>query len=159
MSDLINDGMTKVSWVPSIANINAPAATELTAGNDWTLRITPDGLKTDPTTASVDTGSLGSTTDTATVGRVGYDIEVTFKRGTTTQENQPYTTLKYGVAGNVVVRRGVATTTAYAAGQIVEVYPVVCGEPMRIPPAANEVMKFTSPMKLTSAAATDVTVV
>lgn len=159
MSDLINDGMTKVSWVTSIANIQAPAVAELTAGLDWTFRITPDGLKTDPTTASVDTGSLGSKTDTATVGRVGYDIELTCKRGTTTQEDQPYTTLKYGAAGYLVVRRGVATETAYLAGQIVEVYPVVCGKPMSIAPAANEVMKFTSPLKLTSAEATDVAVV
>ena len=45
MSDLINDGMTKVVWVSSIANINAPTVAELNAGADYTPRITPDGLK------------------------------------------------------------------------------------------------------------------
>jgi hypothetical protein len=158
MSDLINDGRTKVSWIASIANINAPTAAELNAGNDWTDRITPDGLKLDPSTADVDTSSLASTFDTKTVGRVGYDAEITFKRGTTTQEDMPYTTLKYGVSGYLAVRRGVTTATAWAAGQTAEVYPVTCGEPVNVAPAANEVMKFTSQVKVTAAPATAATV-
>lgn len=156
--DLINDGMTKVAWATSIANIHAPTAAELTAANDWTARMTPDGLKSDPTTADVDTSSLASTFDTKEVGRRGWDIELTFKRGTTGAEDLPYQTLKYGVHGYVVVRRGVATATAFAAGQQVEVYPVACGERMNIAPAANELNKFSSPMKLTSEADTDATV-
>lgn len=158
MSDLINDGMTKVVWASSIANINSPTAAELTAGADYTPRVTPDGLKTDPSTADVDTSSLASTFDTKTVGRVGYDNEVTFKRGTTTPEDLPYATLKYGVSGYLVVRRGVAYATAWATGQKCEVYPTVCGEPQNIAPTGNEVMKFTSPMKVTSAPATAATV-
>ena len=158
MSDLINDGMTKVSWVTSIANINAPTAAELTAGSDFTARITPDGLKIDPSTADVDTSSLASTFDTKTVGRVGYDTEVTFKRGTTGGEDLPYTTLKYGVSGYLVVRRGVAYATAWATSQKCEVYPITCGEPQNSSPAANEVMKFVSPMKVTAPPATAATV-
>jgi hypothetical protein len=38
------------------------------------------------------------------------------------------------------------------------VYPVTCGEPQNNAPAANEVMKFTSQMKVTSAPATAATV-
>lgn len=158
MSDLINDGMTKVSWVASIANINAPTAAELTAGQDFTARITPDGLKIDPSTADVDTSSLASTFDTKTVGRVGFDAELTFKRGTTGPEDLPYTTLKYGVSGYLAVRRGVAYATAWAAGQKAEVYPATCGEPQNNSPAANEVMKFMSPLKVTAPPATAATV-
>src|SRR5690349_22374201 len=105
MSDLINDGMTKVVWTPTIANINAPTVAELNAGADYTQRITPDGLKLDPSTADVDTSSLASTFDTKTVGRVGFDVELTFKRGDTGPEDLPYTTLKYGVSGFLAVRR------------------------------------------------------
>jgi hypothetical protein len=159
MSDLINDGMTKVVWASSIANINAPTTTELNAGQDFTPRITPDGLKLDPTTADVDTSSLASTYDTKTVGRIGVDAELTFKRGTTTPEDLPYATLKYGVSGYLVVRRGVAYATAWTAAQKCEVYPIVCGERANVAPAANEVMKFSSPMKVTSTPATDATVV
>jgi hypothetical protein len=158
MSDLINDGMTKASWVTSIANINAPTAAELTAGQDFTARITPDGLKIDPSTADVDNSSLASTFDTKTVGRIGYDTELTFKRGTTGGEDLPYTTLKYGVSGYLAVRRGVAYATAWTAGQKVEVYPITCGEPQNVSPAANEVMKFVSPMKVTGPPATAATV-
>lgn len=158
MSDLISDGKTKVVWASSISNLAAPTTTELNAGNDFTTRITPDGLKLDPSTADVDTSSLASTFDTKTVGRVGFDVEVTFKRGTTTPEDLPYTTLKYGVSGYLVVRRGVDYSTAWASGQKCEVYPITCGEPANSSPAANEVMKFVSKMSVTSAPQTAATV-
>lgn len=159
MSDLISDGNTKVSWCASIANINAPTATELNAGSDWTLRVTPDGLKTDPTTADVDTSSLGSTFTTNQPGRRAYDVAVTFKRGTLgSSDDQPYTTLTYNTPGYLVVRRGVAFATAYATGDKIEIYPVSVGEPQNIAPAANEVSKFMSPMKVTTDAATHSTV-
>lgn len=158
MSDLISDGMTRVYWVSSIANINAPTTTELNAGNDFTQRITPDGLKLDPSTADVDTSSLASTFDTKTVGRIGFDVELTFKRGSTGTEDLPFTTLKYGVSGYLAVRRGVAYTTAWTTGQKLEVYPITCGEPQNSSPAANEVLKFVSPMKVTSQPSTNSTV-
>jgi hypothetical protein len=156
--DLISDGKTRATWVASIANINAPTAAECNGGMDLTVRLTPDGLKVDPTTADVDTSSLASTFDTAEVGRVKYDAELTVKRGTTTPEDLPYTTLVYGVHGYLVVRRGLAYSTAYSTGQQVEVYPVVCGERHNKAPAANEVMKYMVPIKVTSAPATNATV-
>lgn len=154
MSDLISDGKTRVAWLATVANINAPTTAELNAGADYTKRITPDGLKLDPTTADVDTSSLASTFDTKTAGRVGFDVELTFKRGDNPTDDAPYTTLKYGVSGYLAVRRGTAYATAWAAGQKVEVYPITCGEPANSSPAANEVMKFVSPMKVTDSPAT-----
>ena len=152
--DVIGDGKTRVAWVSTIANINAPTAAELTAGMDITTRITPDGLKVDPTTAGVDTGSLASTYDTEEVGRTKYDNELTLKRGTTGPEDLAYSTLVYGARGYLVVRRALAYTTAWTAGQQVEVYPTVCGERMNKASAANEVLKYTSPMKVYSPPAT-----
>jgi hypothetical protein len=159
MADLVNDGQTTVWWVPSIANIHTPTTAEIAAGSDWTDRFTPDGLKTDNTTADVPTSSLASVQDTNEAGRIGYTIEMTLKRGTLgSAADAPYRTLTYKTYGNWVVRRGVAYGTAVAAGQQVEVFPVVCGERMPIAPAANEVMKFTSPAKLVSPADTNATV-
>ncbi|KUN34832.1 hypothetical protein AQJ30_27580 [Streptomyces longwoodensis] len=158
MGDLISDGKTRVAWASSISNINAPTVAELTAAADYTKRITPDGLKLDPSTADVDTSSLASTFDTKTVGRVGFDTELTFKRGDNPTDDAPFTTLKYGVSGFLVVRRGVTYTTAWATGQKVEVYPITCGEPQNVAPAANEVAKFVSPMKVTDQPATAATV-
>jgi hypothetical protein len=158
MSDVISDGKTRVAWVSSIANINAPTTTELNGGQDLTPRLTPDGLKLDPTTADVDTSSLASTFDTKEVGRIGYDTELTFKRGTTTAEDWPYQNLLYGTHGYVVVRRALDYNTTWATGQQVEVYPVVAGERANVAPAANEVSKFMSPIKVYAAPATNATV-
>lgn len=158
MSDLITDGNTKVAWVGSIANIHAPTAAELVAGFDWTTRITPDGLKTDAATASVDTSSLASTFGTSQVGRRSFTVELTIKRGSTTPEDQPKTTLIYGAAGYLVVRRGVAYTTAFTSGDKVEVYPVTASEPSNVAPAANEVSKFTAALMVTSDPDTGATV-
>lgn len=154
MSDLISDGNTKVAWVSSVASTVAPTAAELNAGFDWTSRLTPDGLKTDPTTADVNTSSLASQFDTNQPGRRSYVCEVTFKRGSTALEDQPYTTLTYGTAGFLVVRRGVAYATAFATGDKCEVYPVTCGEPQNIAPVANEVLKVMVSLKVTSDPAT-----
>lgn len=150
MADLITDGNTKVAWVTSVANIAAPTAAELNAGHDWTTRLTPDGLKTDPTTADVSTSSLGSQFDTNIPGRRAYVCEITFKRGSTPTEDQPYTTLLYGVAGYLVVRRGVPFGGAFTSGDTVEVYPVTAGEPQNIPPVANEILKVMVSLKVTS---------
>lgn len=158
MGDLISDGKTRVVWASSIANIAAPTAAECNGALDLTKRITPDGLKADPTTADVDTSSLASRFDTRTVGRIGFENELTMKRGDNPTDDLPYTTLKYGVTGYMIVRRGIAFETAFAAGQQVEVYPAICGERANIPPAANEVSKFTAPIKVTDAPATDAVV-
>lgn len=148
MADLISDGKTKVAWATAISSVSAPTVAELTAAQDFTTRVTPDGLKTDASTESVDTSSLASTFTTSEAGRRGYDIEVTFKRGDTPTEDAPWATLKYKTYGFLIVRRGVAYDTAFSADQEIEVYPVVCGERQSAAPAANEVSKFVSPMML-----------
>lgn len=150
MADTIVDGTTRVAWVSSLGNPAAPTTTELNGSADYTPRLTPDGLKLDPTTADVDTSSLASVFDTTEAGRVSYDVELTFKRGTTgTADDAPYATLRRGVHGYLVVRRNIPYTTAWASGQQVEVYYMACGEPANVSPAANEVGKFKSPMKVT----------
>lgn len=158
MADVISDGKIKIAWATSIANINAPTAAELTAAQDFTLRVTPDGLNISPETADVDNSNIASTFSTNRAGRRGFTVEVTFKRGTTPSDDLPYTTLSYGTVGFLVVRRILAYTTAFAAAQTVEVFPIECGEPQMIPPAPNEVSKFMSPMKVTDEPNTRATV-
>ncbi|MFJ2863680.1 hypothetical protein [Kitasatospora sp. NPDC087314] len=158
MSDVIGDGKVRVAWATSIANINAPTAAELTAAMDITVRITPDGLKTDPATAAVNTSSLASTFDTEEAGRVKFTNELTLKRGNTAPEDLAYGTLVKGARGFMVVRRAVDYTTAWASGQQVEVYPTVCGERQNKATAPNEVMKYSVPMFVPTEPATNATV-
>ena len=148
MSDVIGDGKIRVAWATSISNINAPTVAELEAGQDFTTRITPDGLSIPMETADVDNSNIASTFTTNLAGRQSSTPEVTFKRGDNSTDDAPYSTLTYQAMGYLVVRRILPYTTAWAAGQEVEVYPVQCGQRNSIPPAPNEVSKFTSPMKL-----------
>jgi hypothetical protein len=50
-----------------------------------------------------------------------------------TADNVHYETLKPGVTGYLIDRRGIPATTAPAAGQIVDVYPIICGAQRRAP--------------------------
>lgn len=148
MSDLLDDGNTKVSWCPAIATLSAPTTTELNVGTSLESYITPSGLQIKASTASVDTSNVASTFTTQGVGRRSYDISVEMKRQTPV--DIPYNLLPYKTSGYLVVRRTTTASTSWASGQVVEVYPVTCGEPEMAPPAPNEVAKFTSPMMVTS---------
>lgn len=148
MSDLLTDGNTKVVFCTAIANIHAPTTSELNAGTALESLITPDGLKIDASTDSVDTSSLASTFTTAGAGRRKFDIAITFKRQTPT--DTAYNLFPYRTSGYLVVRRNLTSTTAWASTQVVEVYPVQTGTRQLVSPAANEVAKFISPMMVTS---------
>lgn len=148
MSDLFDDGNTKVSFVPSIATLSAPTTTELNAGTSMEVYITPSGLQIKASTASVDTSSLASTFTTQGVGRRSFAITVEMKRGT---PDTMINLLPYRTSGFLVVRRtGGAATVPWTSDQTVEAYPVTVGEPELAPPAPNEVAKFTSSMMVTS---------
>lgn len=157
MADLVYDGMTKVSWVATIPDITAPSAATATAGASLESLITPDGLQITASTADVDNSSLASTFTTAKAGRRSFDISVTFKVTDAAGGGLAYSTLVYLASGFLVVRRNLAVATAFAAAQIVEVYPVQCGQPSRATPAPNEVQKCTVPMMLTADANTNST--
>lgn len=151
MADALTDGNIRVSSVPSIANIAAPTTAELNAGTDLTPLITPDGLiGFEPDTAAVDNAKLNSTFNTQQPGRASWSgtaLRFVRQTGTDTVRN----TLARGYVTNIVVRRaGVPYTTAWAASQSVEVYPVAAGQRKILAPAANEVEKYEVPFFVTS---------
>lgn len=151
MADITVDGMTRVAFVSAIANINAPTTTELNNnGILLTSVLTPDGLMGfEATTATVDNSALDSTFDTVTIGRDSYSgTALQFKKQSGT--DTAYATLTRGTAGFIVVRRDVASGTAWTSGQPVEVYPAIMGQTKRITPAANTVTKFQVPVMVSS---------
>lgn len=156
MADLLTDGMTRVTFATSIANIAAPTVAELNAGTALESLITPDGLDISSTTAAVPTGALVSTFDTEAAGRRKYDIKLTMKRQTPT--DTALNLLPYRTAGFLIVRRTVTAATAWTIGHKAEVYPVQAGEPSLIKPTSNEVAKFESTFFLTADANTSATV-
>lgn len=156
MPDIITDGKTKVSFVPTITNIAAPTAAQLNAGQSLESLITSDGLGTELSADAVDTTSLASTFGSELPGRTGFSGELTFKdQG---RDQVPWSTFAGKPDGFLVIRRGVDVTTAWAASQKVEVYPVNIGIRRPIAPAANEVAKFAVGVYMTGTPNVDATV-
>lgn len=145
MADVFADGNTRVAYVPAISNIAAPTASELNAGILLQDYMTADGLMGyEATSAEVDTSALSSTFDTKVPGRdsfSGTGLRIKKQSGTDTIFN----TLTKNTTGYTVIRRGVASTTAWASSQNVEVYPITCGREKRLQPTANSVEKYEIP--------------
>jgi hypothetical protein len=145
VADSLSDGRTRVYSVPSIASIAAPTVAELNAGVQLEALITADGLMGfQPDTADVDTSALNSTFNTKLPGRASFSgtgLRLKKQSGSDTV----YSTLVNGFATNIVIRRDVASTTAWATSQAVEVYPGVCGEVKNLDPAPNELHKYEVP--------------
>lgn len=153
MPDIFIDGMIRVGYAATIANIQAPTTTELNAGLLLTSLITADGLiGFTAETAKVDNSSLADTFDTVGVGRVSYgDTRLRLKKQSGT--DTVYTTLTRLTTGYIVIRRGVATGTAWTSGQAVEVYPIVCGERSWLAFEKNTTLRYEIPTPVTSAPA------
>lgn len=150
MPDSVSDGRTRVYSVPSIANIAAPTVAELNAGVQLEGLLTPDGLiGFQPDTADVDNSALNSTFNTVIPGRASFSgtmLRLKKQTGTDTV----YNALVLNFATNIVIRRDVASTTAWAASQAVEVYPSICGEVKNLDPAPNELHKYEVPIKISA---------
>ena len=152
MADIYDDGMTRVSWVPSIANTAAPTTTELTAGVLLQSILTGDGLiGFEPDTQGVDTTSLASTQDTEVPGSDklgGCALRLKKQSGTDTA----YTTLTRNAVGFIAIRRDTAQATAWTSNDPVEVYPVACGTTKKLKPERNTVSRYEIPLFVTGTA-------
>ena len=132
MADYGFDGMIKVGWVPTIADISAPTVAELTAGVDLEDHLTPDGLATPSDTAEIDNSKLSSTFNTAVVGRRNFNgLSVTYVRGSDVDAQAVEDALIYQASGYLVVRRDVAASVDWAptvivAGSTESEHPAAC---------------------------------
>jgi hypothetical protein len=153
MADITADGKTRVYWVTTIANIQAPTTTELNAGIDLTATLTADGLSGfQPDTADVDTSSLASTFTTNVNGRTSFsNTQLTLKKQLTS--DTIFTTLVRDTAGFVAIRRSVAQATAWTSTQGLEVYPALCEEVSRMDPAPNTIERYVIGIKITASPA------
>ena len=148
MARYANDGMIRIVRVPSIANIAAPTVAEVAAGTHITNFVTKDGLTVPANQNFVDNSSLAETFDAQVVGSFGGPISLTGIRDAAT--DTLWDLIVYGLGGFLWVRRGIATATAVAAAQKVEVYPVMWHEPVPMQTASNEQGRFTAQAAVTS---------
>ena len=152
MADIIVDGMTRVAYVPTIANIAAPTVSELNAGTLLQSTLIPTGLEGfENSTAEVDNSSLASTFDTKLPGRQSFSgTAMVFKKqdGTDTVFNLmsvPNTN------GYIVIRDGIIESQAWATSDKVEVNPIrTASHSMLGRGEANSVLRYRVPTPITS---------
>jgi hypothetical protein len=134
-----------VAYVATISSIAAPTVAELNAGTLLTTTMTPDGLiGFEAATALVDNSNLASTVDTNRVGRDSFpNTAIKLKKQVTS--DTIYDLMVKNLLGHIVIRRDVATGTAWTAAQKVEVYPIECGTAKRPTPAKNTLATYEVP--------------
>lgn len=121
--------MTRVAYVPTIANIAAPTVAELNAGTLLQATLVPTGLEGfENSIAEVDNTSLASTFDTKLPGRKSFSgtaLVLKKQDGTDTVFN--LLTVD-NTNGYIAIRTGVAESTAWTAAQTpVGVHPIRTG--------------------------------
>lgn len=156
MSRYVHEGKTRVAFVNTIANKNAPTVAELSAGTDLSTLLTKDGLQVPDQQNMVDSSTLADTFDAQRVGSWGGSVSLTGFRDDTSDDL--WDLAVYGTEGFIVVRRGAAYDAAWAAAQNVEVYPVEMHEPVPNQTASNEEARFTVACAVTGAPAKRATV-
>jgi hypothetical protein len=153
MTDIVVDGATKVSFVPTIASLAAPTTAELNAGTALETILVAAGLEGfDPSNADIDTTSLASTFDTKLPGRVSFSgTALILKKQVGT--DTAYVTLSVPLTvGYIVIRDGILATTAWTAAQKVDVFPVQLGQSAKMGRGeANSVLRYKVPCTITSA--------
>lgn len=142
MARWANDGMIRIQVVATIANIALPTTTELNAGTNVTNFVTKDGLTVPANQNYVDNSSLAETFDAQVVGSFGGPVQLTGIRDAATDTF--WNLVVYGTNTYLVVRRGIATATAYASAQPLEVYPIQWHMALPMQTASNEQGRFTA---------------
>jgi hypothetical protein len=142
MAKVASTEVLRLQFVPTIASQAAPTVAEINAGTDLTPWLTPDGLTTNLNGTTIDVQAANSRYKATAPGSYGGDpITAKFFRDDTT--DTAYTTLPRLTTGYFVIRRmGPLSSTAFAAAQKVEVWPITVISCNPMPTADNEAQKF-----------------
>lgn len=137
------DGRTAVGFATTIATIGAPTVTELTTGSTrLETFITPDGLVITPSTGKVDVSNLASSANANRAGRIAWDVKITFHHDGVV--DTAWNLFPYRTNGFLWVRKGIASATAIASTQKVQVWAIETGEPDDVDPKPDGVWDFVS---------------
>lgn len=130
-------GNETVIYVPTIAVPTAPTVAELTGGTALNLGYALRAFSPASEQGTSEDIRLASTQTFENPGRVRKTLDdITYvydpQAAVPTASNKHYETLKLGVTGWLVDRRGIPATTAVAAAQKVDLYPVQFGSQRRV---------------------------
>lgn len=137
---VLAQGAETVIYVPTLAVPSTPKLTEIGATATTAINLS------NPLRGFSTGGDQGSSTDVRLSSTQVYQVPNRFapsledlnyvydpQAATGSATNKHYETLKNGVKGYLIDRRGVAVATAAAVGQKVDVYPVTFGQQRRTP--------------------------
>lgn len=141
MARYAHDGNTKVAYVATIADTSAPTVAELDAGTELSSFIPKDGLTVPAEQNNVPDDALADTFDGQIPGTFGGVISGTMKRDNDT--DTAWDLIEHGLEGYIVVRRGSASSDAWAESDEVEVYPGAFHEPVMQQTATNVQARFS----------------
>jgi hypothetical protein len=149
MGKLVHDGNTKVHFLPSVANVAAPTAAEITAGDDITGAIPSDGVNVTNTRNNASVSMLDSAFTPEQVGTWGAGITLKF-----TRDPDGASDPAGDVAFALFAERGpgflvISRFGDPVAGSIVEVYPVENHKPSPLATAENEYQMFEVQLAVT----------
>lgn len=131
-------GREKWAFVPAIANVTAPALTEVNAASALDIscylfadsgkpaQSTNRATKTRRVCDTVQYEQIGDTSVTG--GELSYAVDPQASAGS--DGKKALEKLAEGTTGFLVRRLGIAVATDFAAGQFVDVFPIEVGPPM-----------------------------
>lgn len=154
MPRLVDQGVTKLLWVPGedgISDIAAPTLTELAAGVDLTCQmvttyeVRPDGSDTTNERAVCETSNVVTPTVQNYMGR--FELFRQWDSSANEWETEDVLEyLEYGDLGWFVRRLGLPQDTDYAADQVVEVYKFMVDSPQTQGGTGSGYLKATVPL-------------
>lgn len=139
---------TRVFWLDTVANIQAPTVAELGAGDELTDQIPVDGVEFSPSRNTASQAMLGDAFVAEQVGTWSESCTLTFVRD---DEDDVARALfeTYRTEGFLVIAR----FGTIAASDAVEVYPAQSHVVADLATAENEFSKFQVQLAITSAPA------
>lgn len=154
MPRLVDQGVTRLTWVPGvdgIADVSAPTLAELAAGVDVTCQmvstyeVRADGSATTEERAVCETANVVTPTVANFMGRM--ELFRQWDPDTNAWEGEDVLAyLAYKDVGYFVRRLGFPHATAYAAGQKLEVYRFMSDNPQIMGGAGAGYLKATVPL-------------
>ena len=145
MSRRGSTGELRVSFVPTIADMAAPTAAEVTAGTDLTPFLTRDGVNTPNSASTTDISDLADRRNKRAPGTFGGD-DWTLKlyRDSVTADDDAWTLLVQDLEGYLVIRRFGGAENALAATNKVEVADIAVLSRVMDTPGADTPQTFTA---------------
>ncbi len=154
MPKMVDQGVTKLVWVPGdagIANKDAPTTTELAAGIDITCyvvssyEVRPDGSETTNERAVCETSNNVAPTVQNYMGTLPLFRQINDTTGMPETEDA-LNMFEFGDVGWLVRRTGKPYTTAFAASDVVETYKFTVDTPQPSGGTGEGYLKATVPL-------------